>query len=72
MVYICYYTCFNRNLFLYVFFFYKMILAETKYEMHNGEFWAIIEVFKILKHYLKDSAWGTCTHQPQQPLPVHE
>ena len=37
------------------FFFHKMILVETKYKMHNGELLAIIEAFKIWKHYLEGS-----------------
>ena len=30
-----------------------MILAETCYEIHNGEFLAIVRGFKNWKHYLK-------------------
>ncbi len=30
-----------------------MILAETEYETHDGELLAIIEVFKIWKHYVE-------------------
>ena len=30
-----------------------MILAETWYKTHNGEFLAIIKVFKIWQYYLK-------------------
>ena len=37
------------------FFFYKMIPAETKYKMHNGELLAIVETFKTWRHYLKGS-----------------
>ena len=32
-----------------------MILAETRYKMHNGELLAIIEAFKTWKHYLEGS-----------------
>ena len=32
-----------------------MIPVETRYEMHNGELLAIVEVFKTWKQYLKDS-----------------
>ena len=35
------------------FFSQKMILAETKYETHEGELLAIIEAFKTWRHYLK-------------------
>ena len=35
-----------------------MILAETKYETHNGELLAIVEAFKTWRHYLKD-----CKHE---------
>ena len=35
------------------FFFRKMILVETRYETHNGEFLAIVEAFKMWRHYLK-------------------
>ena len=35
------------------FFSRKMILAETRYETHNGEVLAIIKVFKTWKHYLE-------------------
>ena len=34
----------------------KMIPVETKYKTHNGEFLAIVEVFKTWKYYLK-SFW---------------
>ena len=37
------------------FFSCKMILAETRYETHNGELLAIVEAFKTWKHYLKGS-----------------
>ncbi len=40
------------------FFSRKMVLAETRYETHNGELLAIIEVFKTWKHYLED-----CKHK---------
>ena len=40
---------------LMVFFLQKMILAETKYKTHNGELLAIVEAFKIWRHYLKGS-----------------
>ncbi len=36
------------------FFFKKMILAETWYETYNGKLVAIMELFKIWKHYLED------------------
>ena len=32
-----------------------MIPAETRYETHDSEFLAIVEVFKTWKHYLKGS-----------------
>ena len=35
-----------------------MILAKTWYKIYNSEFLAIIEVFKIWKHYLK-----ICKHE---------
>ena len=35
------------------FFSCKMIPAETRYEMHDSEFLAIIETFKTWKHYLE-------------------
>ena len=35
------------------FFLRKMILAETRYETHNGKLLAIIKAFKIWHHYLK-------------------
>ena len=38
---------------LVAYFLKKMILAETKYETHNGELLIIIEAFKIWRHYLK-------------------
>ncbi len=31
-----------------------MIPAKTRYEIHNSELSAIIEVLKTLKHYLED------------------
>ena len=37
------------------FFSRKMIPAKTKYETHNGELLAIVEVFKTWKHYLEGS-----------------
>ena len=40
---------------LAAFFLQKMILAETKYETHNGKLLAIIETFKTWRHYLKGS-----------------
>ena len=36
------------------FFSQKMIPTKTQYEIHDSELLAIIEVFKIWKHYLKD------------------
>ena len=38
------------------FFSQRMILTKTRYETHNSEFLAIVEVFKTWKHYLK-SFW---------------
>ena len=38
-----------------VFFFWKIISAETMYETHNNELLAIIKAFKTWKHYLKRS-----------------
>ena len=38
---------------LVTFFFWKIILAETRYKTHNSKFWAIVEVFKTWKHYLE-------------------
>ena len=38
-----------------VFFFCKMIPAETRYEMHNSELLAIVEAFKTWRHYLEGS-----------------
>ena len=32
-----------------------MILAETRYETHNGEHLAIVETFKTWRHYLEGS-----------------
>ena len=37
------------------FFSRKMILAETRYETHNGELLAIVEAFRTWRHYLKGS-----------------
>ena len=37
------------------FFSRKMILAETRYETHDGELLAIVETFKTWRHYLKGS-----------------
>ena len=39
---------------LVVFFSRKMILAETQYETHDGELLAIVEAFKIWRHYLEN------------------
>ena len=39
------------------FFLRKMILAETRYETHNGELVAIVEAFKTWKHYLEESQY---------------
>ena len=36
-------------------FSWKMIPAEIRYETHNNEFLAIIEVLKTWKHYLENS-----------------
>ena len=30
-----------------------MIVAETRYETHDGQILAIVEVFKTWRHYLK-------------------
>ena len=35
------------------YFLRKIISAETRYETHNGELLAIVEVFKTWKHYLE-------------------
>ena len=35
------------------FFLRKTILAEIYYETHNGELLAIVEAFKMWRHYLK-------------------
>ncbi len=43
---------------LVVFFFRKMIPAETRYETHNGELLAIVEAFKTWRHYLEG-----CKHE---------
>ena len=40
---------------LVVFFFHKMIPAETRYKTYNGELLAIVESFKTWKHYLEGS-----------------
>ena len=40
------------------FFSKKMILAETRYETHDGELLAIIEAFKTWHHYLE-----SCKHE---------
>ncbi len=40
------------------FFFRKMILAKTRYETYNGELLAIVETFKMWKHYLE-----ACKHE---------
>ena len=32
-----------------------MIPAETRYKTHDGELLAIVETFKIWRHYLEDS-----------------
>ena len=42
---------------LVVFFFQKMIPAESRCETHNGELLAIVEAFKTWKHYL-ESNWN--------------
>ena len=31
-----------------------MIPIKTRYEIHNGKLLAIVEAFKICRHYLKD------------------
>ena len=36
------------------FFLQKMIPVETRYETHNGELLAIVEVFKTWKNYLEE------------------
>ena len=41
-----------------VYYFRKMIPAETRYETHNGELLAIVEVFKTRRHYLE-----SCKHE---------
>ena len=43
---------------LVAFFSRKMIPAETRYKTHDGELLAIIEAFKIWRHYLED-----CKHE---------
>ena len=40
---------------LVAFFSCKMILAETRYETHNGKLLAIVKTFKTWSHYLKGS-----------------
>ena len=40
------------------FFSRKMIPAETRYETHDGELLAIVEVFKTWRHYLE-----SCKHE---------
>ena len=35
-----------------------MILAETQYEIYNGELLAIVEAFKTWRHY-----WEDCKHK---------
>ena len=35
-----------------------MIIAETQYKTHNGEFLAIVEAFKTWRHYLE-----VCKHE---------
>ena len=37
-----------------LYFFRKMILAETRYKTHNAELLAIVEAFKTCCHYLED------------------
>ena len=44
--------------YLIAYFFRKMIFAETKYKTYNAELLAIIEAFKIWRHYLK-----SCKHE---------
>ena len=36
-----------------VFFFGKIILAETRYKTYDSKFLAIVEIFKTWQHYLK-------------------
>ena len=43
---------------LLAYFLHKMIPAETWYKTQNGELLAIVEAFKILRHYLED-----CKHE---------
>ena len=38
---------------LMAYYFQKMILAKTRYEIHNSELLAIVEVFKTWLHYLE-------------------
>ena len=35
------------------YFLKKLIPAETRYETHNGELLAIVEIFKTWRHYLE-------------------
>ena len=37
-----------------IYFLRKVIPAKRRYETHNGELLAIVEAFKIWRHYLKD------------------
>ena len=37
------------------FFSHKMIIAKTRYEMHNSKLLAIVEVLKTWRHYLENS-----------------
>ena len=46
------------QLHLVVFYLQKTILAKTRYKTHNGELLAIVETFKILRHYLE-----SCKHK---------
>ncbi len=39
-------------------FFRKMILAETRYETHDGKLLAIVETFKTWRYYLEG-----CKHE---------
>ena len=43
---------------LVAFFSKKIILVETEYETHNGEFLAIVKAFKMWRHYLEG-----CKHE---------
>lgn len=40
--------------YLVVYFLKKKILAKIRYEIYNGKFLVIIEVFKTCRYYLKD------------------